>query len=163
MLDLVAVQKDVKKIQEKYVEKGYFLAEVTWQARADLPDNQVAVRYVVNEKAKVHGEGDPVPRQPKRLRPTTLTAVMLTQEGGLLSFLGSAGTYREDMFQRDLAVALRRLHRPGLRQRQDRQARRSRSRRTSATSSSPSRSRRASSTPSARSASPASCSARSRA
>ena len=29
---------------------------------------------------------------------------MLTQEGGLLSILGSTGTFREDMFQRDLAA-----------------------------------------------------------
>src|SRR6266545_5773692 len=28
LLDPAAIQKDVKKVQEKYVEKGYFLAEV---------------------------------------------------------------------------------------------------------------------------------------
>ncbi len=102
MLDLVAVKKDVKKIQEKYVEKGYFLAEVTWRLE-ELPDNQVAVRYVVNEKARVMVKqirflGN------RRIAAETLKAAMLTQEGGLLSFMGSAGTYREDMFQRDLAV-----------------------------------------------------------
>ncbi len=102
MLDPVAVQKDVKKIQEKYVEKGFFLAEVTSRLE-DLPDNQVAVRYVVNEKAKVLVKeirflGN------RRLSSKTLEAAMLTQEGGLLSFMGAAGTYREDMFQRDLAV-----------------------------------------------------------
>jgi len=102
MLDLVAIKKDVKKIQEKYVEKGFFLAEVTWRLE-DLPDNQVAVRYVVNEKAKV------VVKEVRflgnrRLSADTLKASMLTQEGGLLSLFGSSGTYREDMFQRDLAV-----------------------------------------------------------
>jgi outer membrane protein insertion porin family len=102
MLDLVAVKKDVKKIQEKYVEKGFFLAEVTWRLE-DLPDNQVAVRYLVNEKAKVMVKeirflGN------RRISSDVLKAAMLTQEGGMLSFLGSSGTYREDMFQRDLAV-----------------------------------------------------------
>jgi outer membrane protein insertion porin family len=102
ILDLVAVKKDVKKIQEKYIEKGYYLAEVSYQLEP-LGDNQVAVRYVVDEKAKVlvkeirfHGN--------KRISSEELRGVMLTQEGGLLSLLGSSGTFREDMFQRDLAA-----------------------------------------------------------
>ena len=52
ILDLVAVKKDVKKIQEKYVEKGFYLAEVGYKLEG-LPDNQVAIRYTVDEKAKV--------------------------------------------------------------------------------------------------------------
>ena len=102
ILDLVAVKKDVKKIQEKYVEKGFYLADVTYKLEG-LPDNQVAIRYTVDEKAKVlvkeirfHGN--------QRLSSAELRGVMLTQEGGLLSILGSAGTFREDMFQRDLAA-----------------------------------------------------------
>ena len=47
-----AVQKDVKKIQEKYVEKGYYLAEVSSRVE-ERPDNQVDVVFVVNEQAKV--------------------------------------------------------------------------------------------------------------
>ncbi len=101
-LDLVQVKKDVKKIQDKYVEKGFYLAEVTYRIE-ELPDNQVTVVYVVNEKAKV---------QVKEIRflgnarvpSADLQGPMITQEGGLLSFMTSAGTYREDAFQRDLAV-----------------------------------------------------------
>lgn len=100
VLDLSAVQKDVKKIQEKYVEKGYYLAEVTSRIE-DLPDNQVDVAYVVSEKAKVQvkeirflGNAN-VPKE-------DLTPYMQTQEGGLLSFLNSSGTYKEDTFQHDL-------------------------------------------------------------
>lgn len=102
ILDLVAVKKDVKRIQEKYIEKGFYLAEVRYKLEP-LADNQVAVRYVVDEKAKVlvkeirfHGN--------QRLSSQELHGVMLTQEGGLLSMFGSAGTFREDMFQRDLAA-----------------------------------------------------------
>ena len=102
ILDLVAVKKDVKKIQEKYIEKGFYLADVGYRLEG-LPDNQVAIRYTVDEKAKVlvkeirfHGNS--------RLSSQDLRGVMLTQEGGLMSILGSAGTFREDMFQRDLAA-----------------------------------------------------------
>jgi len=101
-LDLVQVRKDVKKIQDKYVEKGFYLAEVSYRLE-DVGDNQVVVAYVVNERAKV---------QVKEIRflgnrkvpSSDITGAMLTQEGSLLSFMTSAGTYREDVFQHDLAA-----------------------------------------------------------
>jgi outer membrane protein insertion porin family len=100
VLDLAAVRRDVKKIQEKYVEKGYFLAEVTSRVE-ERPDNQVDVVFVVNEKAKV---------QVKEVRfignfhvpADDLLAVMQTRPGGYLSFLTSAGTYKEEALQQDV-------------------------------------------------------------
>jgi outer membrane protein insertion porin family len=100
VLDLVAVRKDVKKIQEKYVEKGFYLAEVRYEIR-DSAENQVAVVYVVSEKAKVQIKeirflgNEKIPRE-------DLLGAMLTKEGNFLSLISSGGTYREDMFQRDL-------------------------------------------------------------
>jgi outer membrane protein insertion porin family len=100
VLDLAQVRRTVKKIQDKYVEKGFYLAEVTYRLD-DKPDNQVDVVFVVNEHAKVQVKeivivgNDHVSRE-------DLTAVMSTQEGGYLSFLTSAGTYREEVFQRDI-------------------------------------------------------------
>jgi outer membrane protein insertion porin family len=100
ILDLVAVRKDVKKIKEKYAEKGYYLADIT--SRIDeRPDNQVDVVYVIDERAKV---------QVKEVRfmgnahipDGDLLAVMQTRPGGYLSFLSSVGTYREEAFQHDL-------------------------------------------------------------
>ena len=101
----------MKKIQEKYVEKGYYLAEVSYRLE-EQPDNQVDVVYVVNEHAKV---------QVKEVRflgnahvdRDELLDVMQTQEGGFLSFLTSAGTYREDAFQHDLQAHPGRLLRQG--------------------------------------------------
>jgi outer membrane protein insertion porin family len=100
ILDLNLVKKTVKKIQEKYVEKGYYLAEVSYRLE-DQPDNQVTVVFEVNEHAKVQvkeiqilGNGH-IPRD-------EIADVMQTKEGGYLSFLTSSGTYREEVFQRDL-------------------------------------------------------------
>jgi outer membrane protein insertion porin family len=100
ILDTTAVRKAVKKIQEKYVEKGFYLAEVGEKLQ-ERPDNQVAVIFVVQEHAKVQvrkitflGNAH-VPRE-------DLLAYMQTQEGGLLSFLGSSGTYKQEAFDRDL-------------------------------------------------------------
>ncbi|ABS25328.1 surface antigen (D15) [Anaeromyxobacter sp. Fw109-5] len=100
ILDLVAVRKDVKKIKEKYAEKGYYLAEVTHRID-ERPDNQVDVVYVIDERAKV---------QVKEVRflgnahvaDGELLAVMQTRPGGYLSLLSSMGTYREEAFQHDL-------------------------------------------------------------
>jgi outer membrane protein insertion porin family len=100
ILDLGNVRKSVKKIQEKYVDKGYYLAEVTYRLE-DRPDNQIDVVFVVNEHAKVQVKeivilgNEHVPRE-------DLTAVMSTQEGGYLSFVTSSGTYREEAFQHDI-------------------------------------------------------------
>ena len=100
ILDAAAVRKSVKKIQEKYTEKGYYLAEVTSRVE-DKPDNQVVVVFVVNERAKVqvrriHFLGNEhVPKD-------EILPFMQTQEGSFLAFLSSAGTYKEEAFQRDL-------------------------------------------------------------
>jgi len=100
LLDPAAVQKDVKKVQEKYVEKGYFLAEVASRVE-DRPDNQVDVVFVVNEQAKVqvkeiHFIGN------VHVPADDLHKVMQTREGGLLSLVTDAGTYRDEALQRDL-------------------------------------------------------------
>jgi outer membrane protein insertion porin family len=100
ILDVTAVRKNVKKIQEKYVEKGYYLAEASYRLE-DKPDNQVAVVFVVNEHAKVQVKqiaflgNAHVPKD-------EITPYMQTQEGSYLSFLSSAGTYKEEAIQRDL-------------------------------------------------------------
>ena len=100
VLDLAAVQRDVKKIQEKYVEKGFFLAEVGHRVEP-RPDNQVDVIYAVNERAKVQV------REVRfignaHLPDEELLAVMQTRPGGYLAFLSGAGTYREEALQRDV-------------------------------------------------------------
>ncbi len=100
VLDVGAVKKSVRKIQEKYVDKGFYLADVSYRLE-DRPDNQVVVVFVVNENAKV---------QVKQVRflgnthmpKEDLFPYMQTQEGGYLAFLSSGGTYKEDAFQHDL-------------------------------------------------------------
>ena len=102
ILDQEAVRKSAKKMQEKYVEKGFFLAEVT--PRIDpLPGNEVNVVFVINEHAKVTVRE--VRFVGNKAIPTgDLKAAMLTQEGTPFSFVTSAGTYREEAFQRDEIV-----------------------------------------------------------
>lgn len=104
ILDLAAVKRNERKIQEKYVEKGYFLAEVSYQVKPVGTDGtEVDVVFTINENAKVMVK-EIVFLGVKKVPADELKAVMATQEGGYLSFLTSQGTYREELFQRDLQI-----------------------------------------------------------
>ena len=102
ILDLDVVRRTQKKIQEKYVDKGYFLAEVTHQI-APAEGGQVDVVFNIDENSKVMVK-DIVFLGAEKVPASRLKDVMITKEGGYLSFLTSEGTYREEAFQRDLSV-----------------------------------------------------------
>ncbi|HVE85264.1 MAG TPA: outer membrane protein assembly factor BamA, partial [Myxococcales bacterium] len=103
ILDQEAVRKTAKKIQEKYVEKGYFLAEVSPRVQPVPDAREVDVFFDIREHSKV---------MVKEIRfvgavrypADELKSVMATHEGSLLSLLSSEGTYREEAFQRDLVI-----------------------------------------------------------
>jgi len=102
ILDQEAVRKSAKKMQEKYVEKGFFLAEVTPKI-VPLPNNEVNVIFQINEHAKITVKEVRFVGN-RAISDTALKDAMLTQEGSPFSFITGAGTYREDAFQRDEIV-----------------------------------------------------------
>ena len=101
ILDMAAVRRNVKKLQDKYVEKGYFLAEVS-PVVEKLDNNEVAVYFDVNEHAKVQVKRITFVGNQK-VPDGDLRGAMETDEGGFLSFLTNAGTFREEVFKRDLS------------------------------------------------------------
>ncbi|QAT84144.1 OMP85 family outer membrane protein [Corallococcus coralloides] len=103
ILDIEAVRATQKKIQEKYVEKGYFLAEVNYKLEPVDGGAAVTVVYLINEHSKVMVK-QIVLQGAEQVSPEELKATMITKEGGFLSFFTGEGTYREEAFQRDLAV-----------------------------------------------------------
>ncbi|MDY7229968.1 outer membrane protein assembly factor BamA [Hyalangium rubrum] len=104
ILDMDLVRSSAKKIQEKYVEKGYFLAEVTHRIEpSEGSAGSVDVVFVVDEHSKVMVKEISFIGT-EQVKPEELKAVMVTREGGYLSFLTGEGTYREEAFQRDLAI-----------------------------------------------------------
>jgi outer membrane protein insertion porin family len=103
ILDVNQVKKNVKKIQDKYIEKGYFLADVDYKLVESDEGREVDVTFVINEHAKVMVKEINFIGASK-LTPEFLKSVLATQEGGYLSFFTSGGTYREEMFQRDVQM-----------------------------------------------------------
>ncbi len=97
--DPAKVKRNAEKIRELYVEKGFFLADVRSEVKVHSP-TQLDVYFYVDERAKVEVRkigfiGN------FHATDSELRSVMGTQEGNWLGFLTSAGTYREDAFERD--------------------------------------------------------------
>jgi len=102
ILDPAKLKKNVEKIKELYIEKGFYMAEVSYELKRNSP-SEVDVWFRIHENAKVevrrvnfvgnHAISD-----------DELREVILTHEGNILSIVTQAGTYREDVFQRDLLL-----------------------------------------------------------
>jgi outer membrane protein insertion porin family len=102
ILDLAKIKKNVEKIKDAYVEKGFYMAEVSYEIKRDSSAT-VDVWFHVRENAKVEVRRvNFVGNQ--AISDAELRGVISTQEGNILSVLTSAGTYREDVFQRDLLL-----------------------------------------------------------
>lgn len=100
ILNEAKVKRNVQKVKDLYVEKGFYLAEVDSRIET-VGATEVDVIFEVRENAKVRVKqirilgNDHVPT-------SVLKSGLATQEGNLLSFLTEAGTYRADAFQVDL-------------------------------------------------------------
>jgi len=103
ILNVAAVRRNVSKLLEQYVEKGYYLATVDYRI-VELPDNEVDVVFVVEENAKVLVKRIQFLGNEK-ISSDELKAVMITKEGDFLSFLTGSGIYREELFERDMMAA----------------------------------------------------------
>lgn len=102
ILDPAKIKRNEEKIRDLYIEKGFYLAEVSHEVQRK-DQNKVDVYFIIDEHAKVEV------RQVRFLGNAHVSAddlkgAMGTQEGGWLSFLTSSGTYREDAFDRDLLL-----------------------------------------------------------
>ncbi len=101
VLSQPAIARSIQKIRDMYAEKGYFLAE----AKAEVvpqKNNEVLVKFTITEHNQVTVRrvtfigNNNVPDD-------DLRSVMFTGQTSLLSF-GSGGPFRQDAFERDIAI-----------------------------------------------------------
>jgi outer membrane protein insertion porin family len=101
ILSYPSLRRSVQKIRDLYAEKGYFLAEATFEV-VPGKENEVTVKFVITE------------HEPVTVRRITfignnhipdadLREVMFTGQSGPLSF-GSGGPFRQDAFERDVLM-----------------------------------------------------------
>ncbi len=101
ILSQPAVGRSVQKIRDLYAEKGYFLAEVESQVIPQR-NNEVRVRFTVKENKQVSVRRISFVGN-AQLSDDELRGAMLTGNGGFFSF-GSGGPFRQDAFERDVAI-----------------------------------------------------------
>lgn len=95
------IERNVQKIRDLYIGKGYFLADVTAQQRSSNAQGDIEIIFDIVEHAKV------VVKQitfvgNHALSREVLETVMQTRVGNELSFLTQAGTYKEEFLQADV-------------------------------------------------------------
>lgn len=99
-LNIGEVKEDVERIRKLYANEGYFQAKVEYETEV-LENNQVNVIFRVqeNEEIKVRRVSFLGNSQfsDKKLR-----GIMQTKKKSLLSFITSAGVYKEDLLKDDL-------------------------------------------------------------
>ena len=101
ILSYPSLRRSVQKIRDLYAEKGYFLAEATFDVTS-RKDNEVNILFKVVEHQAVTVRrvtfigNDHLPEQ-------ELRDVMYTGQGGIFSF-GSGGPFRQDAFERDVLM-----------------------------------------------------------
>lgn len=101
ILSRPALGRAVQKIRDMYAERGYFLAEAESEVVQES-NNEVTVRFRITEHSQVTVKlitfiGN------EHISTEELRAVMFTGQTGLLSF-GSGGPFRQDAFERDIAM-----------------------------------------------------------
>jgi outer membrane protein insertion porin family len=102
VLDLAKLKKNVEKIRELYLQRGFYMAEVEYELRRDSP-GEVDVYFRVHENSKVEIRRVNFTGN-EHVSDEELRSVIMTQPGDLFSALTSSGTYREDVFQRDILI-----------------------------------------------------------
>lgn len=103
VLDIHKLNSSVQKLTTKYEEKGYYLADVRFDSVIDEARNESTVTFKIQENDKIQVKNINIIGN-KVLTDEDLKAVMQTKEGGFFSWLTGSGSYREAVFERDIAA-----------------------------------------------------------
>ena len=106
ILDINLVREDVKLIQKHYEEKGFYLAKVSYAIRVRPAESkgsaQVELVYQLNDYDKIQVKKIQFLNAHHFTQDQLKTALGETREGHFLSFLTSAGNFKDSAFRQDL-------------------------------------------------------------
>lgn len=103
VLDLAKVNSSIEKLTQKYEEKGFYLADVRYEIIPDEKRNEAILKFRIEENDKIQVKKINIIGN-KVLSSDELKKVMQTKEGGPFSWLSGSGSYREAVFERDIAA-----------------------------------------------------------
>jgi len=101
ILSQPAVRRSIQKVRDMYAEQGYFLADVKSEV-VPQKNNEVLVRFIIEEHGQVSVRRITFIGN-DNVSSDELRDVMFTGNAGFFAF-GSGGPFRQDAFERDIAV-----------------------------------------------------------
>jgi outer membrane protein insertion porin family len=96
-----AIRRSVQKIRDLYAEKGFFLAEVSFEV-IPQKENEVIVKFTIVEHEAVTVRRITFIGN-QHITDAELREIMFTGQGGIFAF-GSGGPFRQDAFERDVLM-----------------------------------------------------------
>ena len=103
VLNMNKVREATEKIQKLYEDKGYFLARITPRIDNVVEGETVKLTFDIQENEKVKVKRITFLGN-RNIPDGRLKSVMQTQEGGFFSFISGSGSYKQDVFDRDVQV-----------------------------------------------------------
>ncbi|MCP4600568.1 MAG: outer membrane protein assembly factor BamA [Proteobacteria bacterium] len=101
-LDIPTIHRNVQKIRDLYSEKGFFLAQVSYNLK-EAGENAYDVVFVVDEHAQVEVRRISFVGN-QALADSEITRYLSTRTAGPLSVLTDSGKFKREMFDRDLTA-----------------------------------------------------------
>jgi len=101
ILNYSSLRRSVQKIRDLYAEKGYFLAEASFEVTPQK-ENEVVVKFTIIEHEPVSVRRITFIGN-QHVTDAELRDVMFTGQGGIFAF-GSGGPFRQDAFERDVLM-----------------------------------------------------------
>jgi outer membrane protein insertion porin family len=101
ILSRPALARAIQKIRDMYAERGYFLAEADTEIAGEK-NNEVTVKFRIKEHDQVSVKRITFIGN-ENVSSEELRGIMFTGNPGLLAF-GSGGPFRQDAFERDIAM-----------------------------------------------------------
>jgi len=96
-----SIRRGIQKLRDKYAEKGYFLAEVSYEV-TPLKNNEVSIKFTIREHEPVTVRRITIIGN-HSIPEDELREIMLTGQANILEF-GAGGPFRADAFERDVLV-----------------------------------------------------------
>ncbi|MFH1467148.1 MAG: outer membrane protein assembly factor BamA [Pseudomonadota bacterium] len=102
VLNEADVQDNVRRIRDLYLEKGYFLAEITPQIK-EVADHQVELTFDITENRKVLVSRIDISGN-DHIEDRKIRRFMQTKQAGVVPWLTNSGTFQEANLENDVYV-----------------------------------------------------------
>lgn len=103
VLNIQKINESIDKVQQKYEEKGFYLADVHYELATDEKRNEVEVTFHFDENDKIRVKRIQIVGN-KMISADELKGIMQTKEDDVISWITGSGSYKEAIFERDMAT-----------------------------------------------------------